>query len=158
MKGKKGWIRIMEATIAVIIVSGVMLTIYSDSNDYGVTVEEYSKSLQTEILTNIVSNENLRLNVLNVLVDDLTDSNFTVVDDYVKDKVPQGFGYLLRICDLGSSDNFCKMSSDVYISTLDKNVYAKEAIVSAEVGGGGGDEIYHPKKVKIYFWQGALSS
>ncbi len=50
MKGKRGWIRILEATIAVLIISGTMMAVYSKQPMRGTTIGEYSASIQNEIL------------------------------------------------------------------------------------------------------------
>ena len=152
MRGKRGWIRILEATIAVMIVASVMLISYSDQVQDWVSFAEYSESLQNEILFDIVSDMEYRLNVLNVVVDDVSDSNYTEVDEFVESRVPIGFGYLLRICKLGDTSDFCKMNLDDYVATIDKDIYVEETIVSSEVGDGDA-KIYAPKKVKLFFWR-----
>lgn len=156
MRGTRGWIRILEATIAVMIIAGVMLVTYTGQEGREVTIEEYSESVQTEILADLVLRQDLRLAVLNTEKDKLSDENYRIVNDYVASQVPDGFGYLLRICNLSSSSDYCKMTSDAYVATLEKDVYVEETIVGAEVGAGSGEEVYSPKKVKIYFWEGDI--
>jgi len=158
MRGKRGWVRILEATIAVMIVAGVMLTTYSGPSAEDISVGDYIKGVQSEILSDLVLSPSLRLVVLRVVDDDLSDENFRVVNDYVASEVPEGYGYLLRICDLDSSYDFCKMESDAYVATIDKDVYVEEEIVAAEIGAGEGEEVYDPKKVKVYFWEGDIDS
>ncbi|MCK4650479.1 hypothetical protein KAT36_04590 [Candidatus Pacearchaeota archaeon] len=150
----RGWIRILEATIAVMIVAGVMLTSYSGQVQRKVSVAEYSRSLQNEILADIALRGDLRLNVLNVVTDNSSDDNYVILNEFVNSKVPIGFGYLLRVCDLGSEKDFCKMDSVNYIATLDKDVFVEELVISAEVGTGD-DPVFAPKKVKIFFWEGS---
>ena len=53
---KRGWIHILEATIAVLIVAGVMVSVYTDQSAREVlSVEDYSYSLQNEILEEIAT-------------------------------------------------------------------------------------------------------
>ncbi|MFH0808587.1 MAG: hypothetical protein V1888_03145 [archaeon] len=155
MMKKRGWVRILEATIAVMIVAGVMLVSYSGQVQEEVSIVEYSESLQNEILSEITSRDDLRLNVLNVVDDVLSDNNFVVVNNFVKSKVPTGFGYLLRVCKMGGDNDFCKMRTPTYVATLDKDIFVEETIVSAEVGEGVAP-VFEPKKVKIYFWEGGF--
>ena len=145
--------RILEATIAIMIVSGVMIVSYSGQVQREASVAEYSESLQGEILADIVMREDLRLNVLNVENDNLLDANYVLVNDFVGSKIPPSFGYLLRICNLSSEDDFCKMDSMSYIATVDKDVFVEDVIISAEVGPGGGSEVFAPKKVRIFLWE-----
>jgi len=156
MRGKRGWTRILEATIAVMLVAGVMLVSYSGQIERDSSVAEYSQSWQREILGNIVSRIDLRLNVLNVLNNSLDDVNYVILNDFVMSKVPNAFGYLLRICELGSLDDYCKMDSISYIATLENDVFVEEVVVSAEIGNGTGGETYSPKKVRLFFWEGGF--
>ncbi len=154
---KRGWIRILEATIAVMIVSATMIAVYSGQSakeDY--SIADYSYSLQREILSDVVINSSLRLNVLNIENDFPGDYNYDILYFFVADKIPDSFGYLLRVCDLGDVFDFCKMDSSVFIATLDKDIFVEGIVVSAEIGDGTGDEIYSPKKVRLFFWEGGF--
>lgn len=159
MKGKRGWIRILEATIAVLIVSGTMLAVYSGSS--GVEREgmgDYSYSLQEEILADIALRTDLRLNVLGVGEDLPGDSDYDLLEAFVANKTPDSFGYLLRVCELGDDEDFCKMDARTFVATLDKDVFVEEVVISSELGGGSGEEIYAPKKVRLFFWEGGFSA
>jgi hypothetical protein len=149
---KRGWVRILEATIAAMLAVGVVLSVYGGSVSDDVSIEESVGLLKTEILSDLVSNPELRLAILRVGGDNVSDVDFVVVNDYVARSVGGGFDYSLRICKLGG-DDYCKMREDVYVATLDEDVYVGEIVVSAEVGSGSGKEVYGPKKVKIYFWE-----
>ena len=158
MKGKSGWIRILEATIAVMIVSGAMIAVYSNQSvREEVTISDYSYSLQKEILADIALRTDLRLDVLSVVDDSPGDPSYDKLNAFVKEKIPDVFGYSLRICDLGNLTDFCKMDSKIFIVTLDKDVYVEEIVISSEVGGGP-DAVYSPKKVRLFFWEGELPS
>ncbi len=157
MRGKRGWIRILEATIAVLIVSATMIAVYSNQSvKKDESLNDYSYSLQREILSDIVINTTLRLDVLSVKSDFPGDSSYDALNVFVAGKVPDSFGYVLRVCDLNDTNNFCKMDAGSFISTLDKDVLVEETIVSAEIGNGSGDQVYSPKKVKLFFWQGGF--
>ena len=156
MRGKRGWIRILEATIAVMIVSGVMISVYSNQSvREDVTIADYSYSLQHEILDDIVTNSSLRLNVLAVVNDIPGDADYDILNSFINDSIPDSFGYLLRVCDLGDSNDFCKMGSGAFIATLDKDVFVEEVVVSAEIGDGT-NTVYSPKKVRLFFWEGGM--
>jgi len=144
--------RILEATIAVMLVSGVLVVVYSRQVDRGVTLVDYFYSLQGQILSEISSRSDLRLAVLNVMDDD-DDGNFTVVYNFVNKRVPDAFDFSLRVCDLGDSNDYCKMNSDVYISTIEKDVFVEEIIISSELGSG--DDAVAPgsaKKLRFFIW------
>ncbi len=157
MKGKRGWIRILEVTVAILIVSGTMLAVYSQQPvPGGVSVSEYAYGVQNQILDDVASNRSLRLEVLNVSVDRPGDTSYDKLDVFVESKISDSFGYLLRVCDLGSDSDYCKMDSVTFIATKDKDIFTEEIVVSAELGNGSGMEVYSPKKVRLFFWEGKL--
>lgn len=151
MYNKKGWMRILEATIAVLIVSGVLLVTYSRQVDRGATPDEYFYSLQREILADISLSSELRLNVLNVVNDDLSDQNFEVIYNFVESEIPIPFGFSIAICDLSSND-YCKMNNEDFIKTRDKNIFVEEVIISSDLGTGGNRK-YAPKKLRLFVWE-----
>ena len=142
----------MEATIAVMIVSGVLLVVYSKQIDRGVSPADYFGSLQGQILADVSSRNDLRLNVLSVINETSEDSNFVALNNFVGGKIPSAFGYLLRVCVLGSETDYCKMDDATFIATMDKDIYVEEIIISAELGEG--IAVYNPKKVKLFVWEG----
>ncbi|RZB30302.1 MAG: hypothetical protein SRB1_02582 [Desulfobacteraceae bacterium Eth-SRB1] len=151
--GKRGWMLIMEATIAMIIISGALIAVYSQQTDRGVDPVEYYDSLQGQILADVSGRSDLRLNVLNVEEEDFGDGNFTALNDFIGGKIPEGFGYSIRVCRLGDDADHCNMRAPVFIATMDEDIYVEEIIVSAEVGEGT-DAIYNPKKLRLFVWEG----
>jgi hypothetical protein len=142
---KRGWIRILEATIAVMIVAGVLVVVYSRQVDRGVGPDEYFSSLQKQILMDISSSSNLRLMVLN--------DDEVGVSSFVGGEIPDAFGYYVRVCDLGSTTDFCKIDDVGVVADIkDKNVFVEEVIVSADLGNGVAAE-YDPKKVRLFVWE-----
>jgi len=153
MKNKRGWMLILEATIAVLIVSGVLITVYSQQVDRGIDPVDYYNSLQGQILADVSERSDLRLNVLNVESEDLGDGNFTTLNDFIGGKIPESFGYSIRVCELGDEVDYCKMRAPIFIATMDKDIYVEEIVVSAELGEGT-DAVYSPKKLKLFVWEG----
>lgn len=71
------------------IVAVTMLAVYPNQGaEERTSVAEYSHSLQSEILSDIVINRSLRLNVLNVVTDYPSDGNYSILNDFVASKVP----------------------------------------------------------------------
>lgn len=150
---KRGWIRILEATIAIMIVSGVMIAVYSQQTSNDISTSEYFYNLQYQILSDIASRSDLRLNVLNTITDDTSDTNFSEVNNFINERIPPSLGYFIQICELGGEEDFCKMDIDTYLKTKDKNVFAEDIIISSDLGAGGGEETYNPKKLKLFIWE-----
>ena len=154
MRNKRGWLRILEATIAVMIVSGVLVVVYSRQVDRGIAPADYFYSLQKQILADISSRSDLRLAVLNVVEENIeTDSNFNMTYQFIKGKVPDAFGFSIRVCDFGDETDFCKMDDDTYISTREKDIFVEEIIISSELGSGPDAVVGDPKKLRFFIWE-----
>jgi hypothetical protein len=142
---KRGWMRILEATVAVLIVSGVLIVLYSRQVDRGMEPAEYFHGLQGRVLMDISSNSDLRLMVLGDMEQSLT--------YFVDRKIPLAFSYFLRICDLGGAGDFCKIDDAAIVgATQDKEIFVEEAIISADLGDGD-SAVYAPKKVRLFIWE-----
>ena len=136
LKNKRGWMRILEATIAVMIISGVLIVVYSSQPKRG----DYSREItnfQKQILMDFSNQKELRLNVLN--------NDIQLLIDYVENKIPSHLNFSLKICDLTDPPSPCK--NDNFINVADKSVYVNEVIISAEI------EKYEPKKVRLFVWE-----
>ena len=155
MRNKRGWLRILEATIAVMIVSGVLVVVYSRQVDRGIAPADYFFSLQRQILADISSRSDLRLAVLNVEEENFEDENFNMTYNFIKGKIPDAFDFSLRVCVLGNETDFCKMDSETYVATRDKDVFVEDLIISSELGDGsdpkGGGDV--PKKLRFFIWE-----
>jgi len=150
---KRGWMRILEATIAVMLVSGVLVVVYSRQIDRGVSPSEYFFSLQRQILADISGRSDLRLAVLNVDDEGSGDGNFSVIKNFVDDSVPDAFGHSLRICDLGDELDFCKIEDiDVIRDIQDKDVFVEDVIISSELGNGD-NSVLGAKKLRFFIWE-----
>ena len=153
-KNKRGWMRILEATIAVMIVSGVLVVVYSKQVDRKIAPAEYFFKLQRHILSDIYSRTDLRLAVLNSYNDsDPNDGNFSIISDFIGGRTPGAFNYSLRICDLGDETDRCKMKNSDYIATLEKDVFVEDTIISADLGDGTNAVYTNGKKLRFFIWE-----
>ena len=145
--------RILEATIAVMIVAGVLVVVYSNQVDRGIDQSDYFFSLQRQILMDVSSRSDLRLAVLMVEFENEFDSNFEKVNDFINSSIPEAFNYSIRICVLGSEVDFCKMNDGDYIATRDKDIFVEEVVISSDLGNQRGEEYYAPKKLRLFVWE-----
>jgi len=127
------------------LVASVLVVVYVKQVDSAAGPADYFHSLQRQILMDVSSSSDLRLLVLNDDEDGL--------DSFVGGKVPSAFGYYVRICELGSLTDFCKISdSGVVAEIRDKAVFVEEIVISADLGNGTNAE-YAPKKVRLFVWE-----
>lgn len=128
MKNKKGWIKIVEAFMAVIILASVMLTIYAKQPTR--TMNQEIIKIEDSILNEISQNEVLRQNVL--------DENEISITLFIQSKIPVNLNFTARICQI---DDICGL--DVYR----KEVYARERIISSTL------KEFAPKKLRLFVWE-----
>lgn len=156
MKNKRGWLRILEATVSVLIVAGVLIIAYSNQTSVSTTSEDYFDSLGKRILEDIAINSTLRLAVLNVDCEDdeeyNDDGNFIIVYNFVEESMMDYVGFSISICNMDDDTDFCKLNGDYVTETVDKNVYTSEMIISSELGDGD-NAVYSPRKIRIFMWE-----
>ena len=127
MRNKKAWLRIAEAFIAILLITGVMVFLYSETDKPSKSAEVYN--VEKVILDEIAFNESLRSAVLN---------NDTVsIKNFVAIRIPAGFNFTINICDV---DNICGLVK------YKEGVFASEGIISSNLTS------YKPKKIKIFMW------
>jgi len=128
MKNKKGWIRIAEAFIAILLITIVLLVIYTRTETKNGISEEIYK-VQKVILDEIADNPTLRESVLKNDEDAIT--------NFVSERIPSGFSFSIKICEI---NNICNL--DVF----KEEVYSSERVISSTL------QEYSPKKLKIFMW------
>ncbi len=129
MVNKKGWIRIMEAFIGIILIAGFLVVLYSNIISPSNKSEELYR-FQKIILDEIAENNDLRENVLNNIKDPIS--------DFVDERIPSGFNYTIKICEPG---DICSMNE------YHEETYSSERIISSTL------KKYDPKKIKIFMWE-----
>lgn len=131
MNNKRGWLRIFEAVIAIMIVLGVLLLFYRNANT-GNDFSTYISDLQVRILTDISSREDLRGFVLQ--------GNESEISKFVLTNFPQNLNFSVKICDLSA----LACSSNI---AIEKDLYVQERIISSNLN------YYDPKIVRLFVWQ-----
>lgn len=125
---KKGWLRIVEAFIAVLIIASVLLVIISRSAK---PVEEEIHEIQRSILKQIENNETLRADILQ--------NEKQKTTEFISRLIPVQLDFAIKICEI---DDICRMEEYV-----EKDVYADEILISATL------QEYAPKKLKMFVWK-----
>ena len=129
MKNKRGWLRILEAFIAIILITSVLIVLYSRTIEKPRRAEEIY-NLQEIILDEIADSLELREAVLNNRIEE--------IESFVSGKIPGGFAFSIKICEV---EEICELEE------YKKEVYSSERIISSVL------EQYEPKKVKIFMWE-----
>jgi len=127
MKNKKGWLKIVEAFIAVLLIASVVVMIYTGYKKAG----DKSQILKIEdgLLDEITQNNAFRLDIL---AKDNVD-----IENFIRGKIPGGLNFTVKICDI---QEVCNVD---YIP----EVYVRERIVSSTL------QDYSPKRIRLFMWE-----
>lgn len=133
-KNKKAWLRILEAFIAIILITGVLLVLYTRTIKKPAIGEEIYK-FQKNILDEIASMPTLREDVLKGV-----ESN---VEIFAEKRTPPSFNVAVEICEV---DEICELSE--YMGREGKDIYSTERIISSTIQM----QDFEPKKLKVFMW------
>jgi hypothetical protein len=131
MMDKKGWIRIAEAFVSVLIVVGAAMVVVKG----GVQTDDISEKIydiEVAILREIRLNDSLRDEIL------LT-SGIVEWDNKVIDKTPDWLECVAKIC---PPDSECLL-----IDESEKSVYAHSALITSTL------DIFNPRQLKLFCWE-----
>jgi hypothetical protein len=147
MKNKRGWIKIVEAFVAILLIMGVVLIFinkgYFGKSDISEKVYEYENS----VLREIELNQSLRGEILNIPEekipmesDNLADYPYfpASIQNKVHERTPEYLSCKSKIC---KAERICSLNS-----YLDKDIYARAIIITAN------SKVYNPKQLKIFCW------
>jgi hypothetical protein len=133
MKNNKAWIRIVEATIAVLLLASVlfiMIIRIPATTDDGSRIREAERfALET-----ISKNSTLRGYVLTNNLDKVNSSLITSLSAYSSQ-----WAWDFKICNVESACGIDKYP--------DKEVYADEILISSTL------QTYSPKKLRLFVWE-----
>ena len=140
IKNKKGFLRILEAFIAIMLIAGVLAFIYMN-NVQKPNKNEVAETLVKVILEDIQSNPDLRTAVL--ANPSNGDSNWNTINNEIKslvDKSDVKYNYAFKICPLDA------------ICTPDGIPKGKE-VVSGEISISATLQIQDYKKIAVSLWE-----
>ncbi|MBU2562113.1 MAG: hypothetical protein KKF68_00430 [Nanoarchaeota archaeon] len=143
VKDKKGWIRIVEAFVAILLITGVILILL---NKQEISERDISlKVYQTEIaiLREIELDDNLRADILGVdkslLPVDWEDEEFPLtIKEKISERAPNYMKCIGKICEVTAD---CLMEEGT-----EKEIYAQSVAIMATL------ESFNPRQLKIFCW------
>jgi hypothetical protein len=140
IKNKKGWIRLVEVFIAILLISGVLLiTVYKDNDKEEAIFSEISQK-EISILRTIELNDTLRAEILGVTSLPIEWDNFGTGLQNLKDTIEY-----LTPTNLECKAKICVMNDICVMENISgQNIYAKETIISANLN------TYSPRQLKLF--------
>lgn len=137
---KRGWIKIIEAFVMVLLITGVLLVVLN--KEYLLKNDNSQKIYEDEqgILREIQLNDSLRAEILNIGILPVEWGNVSV---NVKNKIiSETKSYLnceVKICDV---NKICALNV-----TSGENIYVQSAIITSIL------EKYNPRQLKLFCWR-----
>jgi len=131
IKNKRGWIRIAEASTAIMILASVIIVLLARQVEKKGFGEDMYK-LQQLILEEAVKNESVRDAVLN-------SRNLYLVDNFISERMPIGIEFNVSIC---NPSGICNVGT----TAGNSEIYVNDILISSLL------EQYQPRKLKMISW------
>jgi len=144
-RNRSGWIEIVEAFVAVLLVAGVLLVVLNKQSLGNSDISDQIYTIQLSILREIETNSTFRTEIVGVSDTSLPvsweNSNFPVnIKTKIMERTPNYLNCVGQICDL--SDD-CVLDS----SPVTKNIYAQEVTITSTLTQLG------YRKMKLFCWE-----
>src|SRR3989344_1621114 len=141
LKNKRGWLRIIEATISIILILGAILIYYQKNQT---TQFDNVPEMLPSLLDEIAKNTSLRDKVVNDA-------------PLVGQTIEQHLSETIKRPDLNYSVQICRINeicnSHALISSSKERIYSGERIISTTVGKKDFDAVTTPRRIRIYIWK-----
>lgn len=140
IKNKKAWLRIIEATLSIILILGVTILLYQTKQSI---IEDNIQEKLPVFLDEIVKN-----NILRTAIIDEDSEAQTKTYNFLNTKMTNlDLNYEVVICE---PNNQCAPSSSI---TTKNDIFSAERIISTTIEKLNFEIATTPKKVKIYAWR-----
>ena len=134
MVDKKGYIRTIEAIIAIVIILIVIFTLIPKKIEKSAKVPSIVEASQNFILNEIAFNDTIR----ECIVNNTECENSSILTSIIEKNIPAGYEIAYRICD----------TSNCVINTpVDKDVFVNDIFVASTL------ETQNPKIVRLWTWR-----
>ena len=130
---RKGLLRIIEAVIAILIITSAFLVILSRQQSFS---EDDIYDRQREILNLIIKNDSLREKAFN--------EDIVGVEDFILQVAPSSWEFSVNVCQIG---DVCPNTQSSNIDP-ETDVFAAEAIVTSPITSGS----FGTKRLVFFVW------
>ena len=144
-RNKRGWIRIVEAFAAMLIVAGIVLIVIGQNKAGEESISSKAYSAEISILREIQLNNSLRDEIIGIDTLPVEWLRFDTVAQLTKAKINESTpGYLECAGKICSTNDPC-LYADADLP--EKAVYSQSVLISANL------ETYSPKVLKLFCWE-----
>jgi len=147
IKNKKGWVKIVEAFLAILLVAAVVIIVVENTNVRKEDSEKRISDAQILVLRDVQLNNTLRQDIVNTNGEiDWDDEEFPQpVKGRIEERKPVWLGCVAKICGPVSE---CVLSDET-INDLElrgENIYTQSVMITSTI------EEYEPKVLKLFCW------
>jgi len=145
-KSKKGWIKIVEAFIALLLITGALLVVINKGYIGKSDISPQIYQVQVAILREIQLNSEYRTAILNPNIippiewDEFEQKGLGDVKAKLDSRIPDYLECIARICEL---NKICSLTN---IQQIDQDIYAQGVAITAE------GDTYNPRQLKLFCW------
>ena len=143
MKNKRGWIKIIEAFIAILLITSALLIVVQKGYIGGKDISTKVYESQLSVLREIELDDVLREEVLSESIsppEKVTSSNAGGVYEIINKRMPDYLGCEAVICELNV---VCALDG----AQVEKDIYAQSVAIAATAGR------YEPRQLKLFCWR-----
>lgn len=145
MKNNRGWLEIVEAFVAILLVAGVLLFILNRNKSQDTEISNQVYNIEVSIIREIQTTSELRESVLSVPEVPTEWEEFpSTLREKIISRTPAYLTCVGKICELNTACNLGGVSAE---ESKGKNVYSETGIISPTVGSG---EIY--RQLNLFCW------
>lgn len=143
---KKAWIRIVEAFIALLLITGTLLVVIDRGYIGRTDIAPQVYTAQVAILREIELNSDYRSAIINQGIetpinwDEFEDKGLEEVQEKINQSIPDYLECVAKICKL---EDICSL---VRIEDIEKDIYAQAVAIAAE------KDVYEPRQLKLFCW------
>jgi acyl-CoA synthetase (AMP-forming)/AMP-acid ligase II len=142
VKNKKGWIKIAEAFLAILLLMGIILVIVNQN--YSKDIKSSIETRTEEILRGIQATPEFRKQILEISQLPLNSSDASFPEDiknYTQQNSPAVTTCFLKIC---------TTTSDCLFEEMEKEVYSFESLILSN------NQTYAPRKIRIFCYPNGI--
>lgn len=140
LQEKRGWIRIVEAFVAVLLITGIVLMLV----DNGVLSEDSSRAIyeiEDTILTMVQQNQTLRTEILSFVALPVNDSAFSAnLQNTISQNIPNYLDCSAMVCALGEGECVIDMG-------VNASVYSRAVVISSDLTS------FDPRQLKLFCYK-----
>jgi hypothetical protein len=143
IKNKKGWIKIVEVFVAILIITGVVVLIVEKKNPNQEEIKTKMHYDLISLLREIQMNSTMRDRILDATLpvewENFNSSGLEIVTNKILEKSPRNFECKAKICPINEN---C-----IIQDYENRETYSETAFISAD------SDNYSPRQLKIFCWE-----